>query len=61
MLNDYIFTKAAFSKCLIQDIEWENMKCCKCNVLLVDDPSSEKVDVKICPVCGEKHLRIKRI
>lgn len=61
MLNKDIFTKAAFGKCLIQDIEWENMKCRKCDVRLVDDHQTDEVDFKVCPVCGEKVARIKKI
>lgn len=56
-----MFPQSAFGKCLIQDIEWDNMKCSKCNVLLMDDHSTDDVDVKVCPVCGGKHARIKNV
>ena len=56
-----IFNCNNFSKCIIQEKAWENMKCSKCNVLLVDDHQTDEVDFKVCPVCGEKVARIKKI
>ena len=56
-----MFTEAAWGKCLIGDIEWENLKCSKCDVLLVVDHSTSDVDFKVCPLCGETYARIKRV
>ena len=61
--GEFIFTKAAWGKCVIGDIEWANLRCRKCDVQLVmdDHSSNDNVDFKVCPVCGETYARIKRV
>ena len=58
--NKTVVMNPMCGKQLMQEIEWEGMKCEECGATLPSYPSYISVgEVKTCPVCGRKHLMIR--
>lgn len=50
-----------FSKSLMIENEWDNLKCEKCGGELELEKNNEFEEVKVCKDCGHKVLFIKKL
>lgn len=50
----------SYGKALMQELEWENIKCEDCDRELEPYEANEYGQVKSCPECGKKYLWVKR-
>ena len=56
-----LFTKKDIKKCILQEEEWNNIKCPNCEVKLIVEKITEYGEYKCCPICNQKHLLIRKI
>lgn len=63
MTEKLIFPKDKVGKCILQELQWQNLKCSKCGAELPKYPyyDNNKNEIKICENCGEKHMLIRHI
>ena len=58
-----VFTPYRYGKCIMQEIEWVNLKCRNCGAEMQKYPKydSKKNEIKTCEYCGETHILIRHI
>jgi formylmethanofuran dehydrogenase subunit E len=56
-----IFKRDDFTKCIIQENEWENKRCSKCGRLLSEPILTDFGEIKICNECGNNYFLFKKI
>lgn len=63
MIEKKRFYSFRFGKCILQEIEWENLKCSKCGAKLpkYSKYDNNKNEIKTCEKCGESYMLIRHI
>lgn len=56
-----IFNCNNFSKCIIQEKAWENMKCSKCGKLMSEPIIVDFGEIKVCNECANTHFLFRKI
>ena len=49
------------AKSVTSELDWKNLKCNKCGSNLLLKKTNEYEDVKYCPKCNSKYIRIKKL
>ena len=62
-MNDNIFTKYRSGNCIMQELEWQNLKCDKCGGEMPKYPKYDNRgnEIKTCEKCGNTHMLVRHI
>lgn len=60
-MTKLIYSHFRTGKCLMQELQWENLECKNCGEHMEVCECNEFEEVKICPRCGKKHMLIKKV
>lgn len=62
-MTKMIYDDFRSGKCIMQEIEWQNLKCSKCGAEMPKYPKydTKKNEIKICERCGETHIFVRHI
>lgn len=61
--KNYIYSEFRTGKCIMQELEWQNLKCSNCGAEMPKYPQydNKKNEIKTCEKCGETHILIRHI
>ena len=62
-MTENIFTGYRTGKCIMQELEWQNLKCDKCGAEMPKYPKYDNRgnEIKTCEKCGNTHMLIRQI
>lgn len=62
-MTKLIYDNFRCGKCIIQELEWQNLKCRRCGAELPKYPKydSKKNELKTCEKCEETHILVRHI
>ena len=61
-MNEF-YSELRSGKCIMQELEWQNLKCNNCGSKMPKYPKydDKKNEIKTCEKCGETHMLIRNI
>lgn len=63
MTEKRLYSDYRTGKCIMQEIEWANLKCSNCGAEMPKYPyyDNNKNEIKTCEECGETHILVRHI
>ena len=62
-MTELIYNDFCSGKCIMQEIEWQNLKCRSCGAEMPKYPQHDKnkIEIKTCPKCGKSVVLVRHI
>ena len=62
-MTENIYSEFRNGKCILQELEWQNLKCSRCGAEMPKYPQYDgnKNEIKTCRECGETVMLIRHI